>query len=230
MQDPDVPARPLVPEPVSLLARVQQLRSDPRVAVALVALAVIAGVVVWVRTSNGAAAPPAADAVANGTTVASASDSTSTTVASGLVVHVVGAVQSSGVVELLAGARVRDAVVAAGGAADDADLQRLNLAAPVTDGQRIAVPRIGEPDPAPVAGENPGGTTGGGTEVPAGPLNLNTASATELEILPGIGPTLAEAIIREREKRGGFDAVDDLKEVRGIGEGRFADIRDLVTV
>ena len=66
--------------------------------------------------------------------------------------------------------------------------------------------------------------------MPAGPLNLNTATATELETLPGIGPTLAEAIVREREKRGGFEAVDDLKQVRGIGEGRFADIRDLVTV
>ncbi len=174
MQDPDVPARPPAPEPVSLLERVQQLRSDPRVAVALVALAVIAGVVVWVRTSSGAAVPPpAADAAANGTTVASASDPTSTstasgTLASGLVVHVVGAVQSSGVVELLAGARVRDAVVAAGGAADDADLQRLNLAAPVTDGQRIAVPRIGEPDPAPVAGENPGATAGAAPKCPPG--------------------------------------------------------------
>ena len=65
---------------------------------------------------------------------------------------------------------------------------------------------------------------------PAGPLDLNTATATDLETLPGIGPTLAEAIVRQREKMGRFTSVDDLKQVRGIGEGRFADIRDLVRV
>jgi competence protein ComEA len=104
-------------------------------------------------------------------------------------------------------------------------VERLNLAAPIADGQRIAVPRIGMPDPAPVAGEAP---IGGGTGT--GPLDLNTATATDLETLPGIGPTLAEAIVRERERRGGFASVEDLKQVRGIGEARFADIRELVVV
>ena len=100
----------------------------------------------------------------------------------------------------------------------------------MSDGKRIAVPRIGEPGPAPVAGEVGGDATGPDAAAPAGPLNLNTATAAELEELPGIGPTLAAAIVREREKLGGFETVDDLKQVRGIGEGRFADIRELVTV
>ena len=65
---------------------------------------------------------------------------------------------------------------------------------------------------------------------PSGPLDLNTATATDLETLPGIGPTLAEAIVRQREKMGRFQSVDDLKQVRGIGEGRFADIKELVRV
>ena len=139
--------------------------------------------------------------------------------------HVVGAVRTPGVVELDSGARVRDALAAAGGPADDADVDRLNLAAPVTDGERVAVPRRGEPDPVPVAGD---ATANGGA--PSGPLDLNTATATDLETLPGIGPTLAEAIVRQREKMGRFQSVDDLKQVRGIGEGRFADIKELVRV
>ena len=124
---------------------------------------------------------------------------------------------------------MRDAVAAAGGAADDADLERLNLAAPVTDGQRIAVPRLGDPAPPTAAGD-PSASGSSSNGAPAGPIDLNTATATDLETLPGIGPTLADAIVREREKLGGFKSVDDLKQVRGIGEGRFADIRDLVTL
>ena len=150
----------------------------------------------------------------------------STTTPPRALVHVVGAVRTPGVVELDGGARVRDALAAAGGPADDADVERLNLAAPVTDGERLAVPRIGEPDPAPRRRRRPTPSDG----APAGPLDLNTATATDLETLPGIGPTLAEAIVRQREKMGRFKSVDDLKQVRGIGEGRFADIRDLVRV
>jgi competence protein ComEA len=170
--------------------------------------------------------PAAAQAATDVTTSAPSGAATTTSTAS-LLVHVVGAVRASGVVELAAGARVRDAVAAAGGPADDADLQQMNLAAPVADGQRIAVPRVGEaaapPAPSGAAPDPAGGA-------PTGPLNLNTATSTELEALPGIGPTLADAIVREREKLGGFKTIDDLKQVRGIGDARFEDIRDLVTV
>ena len=210
---------------VPLSERVQQWRSDPRVAAAVIAVVLLAAVAVWIRSTAAGSSPPAPSNI----TAAPASVAAPTTAKAGPMVHVVGAVRASGVVELPPGKRARHAVAAAGGAADDADLERLNLAAPVTDGQRIAVPRVGEP--APIAGaSDPSASASGNSGAPAGPLDLNTATATDLETLPGIGPTLAEAIVREREKLGGFKSVDDLKQVRGIGEARFADIRDLVTL
>ncbi len=224
--DPDALARPPAPAArVPLSERVQLWRSDPRVAAAVVAVVLLAALAVWIRSTAAGSAPPAPSSI----TAATGAPSAPTTAKAGPMVHVVGAVRASGVVELSPGARVRDAVAAAGGAADDADLERLNLAAPVTDGQRIAVPRVGDPAPAAAAGD-PSAAGSGSNGAPAGPLDLNAASATDLETLPGIGPTLADAIVREREKLGGFKSVEDLKQVRGIGEARFADIRDLVTV
>lgn len=219
---PEDLARPLAPAiRPTLLERVQELRDDSRVALAIVLIVIVAAGVVWFRSSGSDAAPRTSTTV-DGSSVPAASP---TTIPTHAVVHVVGAVRAPGVVELEADARVRDALAAAGGPADDADVERLNLAAPITDGQRIAVPKIGAPDPAPIAGD---ASVGGDTA--AGPLNLNMATAGDLEALPGIGPTLAEAIVRERERRGGFSSVEDLKQVRGIGEARFADIRELVSV
>jgi len=125
---------------------------------------------------------------------------------------------------------VIDALEAAGGGLADADLDRLNLAALLIDGQQVLVARVGDPLRPAATGAGTGTTGTGDTGVPTGPLNLNTASATEIETLPGIGPVLAAAIIREREKRGGFSSVNELREVDGIGEKRFSDLRDLVTV
>jgi competence protein ComEA len=124
---------------------------------------------------------------------------------------------------------VIDAIEAAGGGVPDADLNRLNLAAKVADGQRILVQRVSEAAPAgPSAGGSSG--AGGGAADPSGLVNLNSATQPELEALPGIGPTLAEAIIAERERRGGFRSVNELRDVRGIGEKRFADLKDKVTI
>jgi competence protein ComEA len=224
--DPDAVARPPAPAArVSLSERVQQWRSDPRVAAAVVVVVVLAAAAVWVRSTAAGSSPPGPSPIS----AAPAAAAPSTTAKAGPMVHVVGAVRASGVVQLPPGARVRDAVAAAGGAADDADLERLNLAAPVTDGQRIAVPRLGDPAPPAPAGD-PSAAGSGRSGAPVGPIDLNTATASDLETLPGIGPTLADAIVREREKRGGFKSVDDLKQVRGIGEARFAEIRDLVTL
>jgi competence protein ComEA len=142
-------------------------------------------------------------------------------------VHVAGAVAKPGVYDLDAGARVIDAIEAAGGGAPDADLNRLNLAAKVADGQRVLVQRVGEAAPA---GSASPGASGGGSADPSGLVSLNSATQVELEALPGIGPTLAEAIITEREGRGGFRSVNELRDVRGIGEKRFADLKDKVTI
>lgn len=207
-------------------AWLERARSDPRFAAAAIVLVVVAAAAAWVRSAAGgpSPAPPVPPA---STTAAPAP---ATTAVARVLVHVVGAVARAGVVELVAGARVHDAIAAAGGAAADADLARLNLAAPLADGQRIAVPRVGEAltaAPGDAAAPLPGAP--GGAEA-TGPLNLNTATATQLEELPGIGPTLAAAILAERERRGGFARVEDLRAVRGIGEQRFADLRGLVTV
>jgi competence protein ComEA len=159
-----------------------------------------------------------------------------------VVVDVVGAVRRSGVVRLRPGARVVDALAAAGGATADADLVRLNLAAPVADGARIAVPRLGAPapevDPAAVTGAPPSGDgTGTGIGIgtgaspsPASPVDLNTAGAEQLDALPGIGPATAAAIIADREAHGPFRSVDDLGRVRGIGDAKLEQLRGLVMV
>jgi competence protein ComEA len=196
----------------------ERWRRDPRVAIGVVVLVIIGAAVAWIRVGSSAAPAPAAP-------TSSVVPSPSSSAPAVALVHVVGAVVAPGVVELDAGARVLDALTAAGGATPDADLQRLNLAAPVADGQRVAVPRIGEALPPPVEGSADPGLGG-----PSGLVNLNTATAAELEALPGIGPALAGAIVAERETRGRFESVEDLKQVRGIGEQRFADLKDLVTV
>lgn len=137
-----------------------------------------------------------------------------------LTVHVAGSVSHPGVVLLEEGDRVIDAITAAGGPLPEADLERLNLAQTVQDGQKITVPVRGE-------GEN---TAEGGADSVVERINLNTASRSELEGLPGIGPTLAERIISYREKKGGYGSVEELKQVSGIGEKKFEEIRDLVEI
>ena len=137
-------------------------------------------------------------------------------------VHVGGAVRTPGLYELAMGARVDDAVRAAGGVLEDADLDALNLAARVKDGEKVLVPtESGEGEPA-------AGSAGGGEQ--GGLLNLNTASVSDLETLPGIGPALAQRILDYREKNGGFRAVEDLLEVPGIGAKKFEELREHVTV
>lgn len=153
-------------------------------------------------------------------------------------VHVSGAVASPGVYSLAAGARVVDAVELAG-PLPEADIQALNLAAPLIDGQKIVVPRAGEA-PAGTGVSGPGlggpvapGLAGGGQLAFPGTgskVNINTASQAELETLPGIGPSLAQRIIDYRTRNGPFRAPEDLKNVSGIGDKRFEQLKDLITV
>jgi competence protein ComEA len=227
--------------------RLADWRHDARFGiVVLIGVALIAGVI-WYRVGIGGAsagesgeAPAAVSTTAPSTTLA---DSTAPGIGPGtgtatkaqsstIAVHVAGAVNHPGVVELRTGARVIDAVEAVGGALADGDLDRLNLAAKVADGQRVYVAKVGQPDVG--AGGDGSGAAGsddgaGGTTT-AGKVNLNTATQAQLEELPGIGPTYAQAIVAERQRRGGFTSVNDLRSVRGIGDKRFADLAPLVTV
>ena len=154
-----------------------------------------------------------------------------------VVVHVTGAVSSPGVVTLPPGSRVTDAINAVGGASADADTEQLNLARVLSDGEQIRVPRIGEvlPDPAPQPGGDaasgartaPGKSGDGGA---SGTVNINTASASELEKLPGIGPALAQRIVEYRDSHGPFASVDSLTDVPGIGKAKLEGLREQATV
>lgn len=159
-----------------------------------------------------------------------------------LVVDVVGAVARPGVHELPAGSRVADAIDAAGGLTADADRIRLNLAEPLTDGSRVWVPAFGEmsgPDLVPVvtgpgagggASGGAGGGAGGDPQGGSGAVDINTADAAALESLPGIGPSLATAIVEHRLRNGPFTSVDELIEVSGIGPVKLEQIRPRAAV
>jgi competence protein ComEA len=147
-------------------------------------------------------------------------------------VHVSGAVTHPGLVTLPTGGRVGDAVVAAGGLTGDADTARVNLARALVDGEQVHLPRVGEDPPEPVA---PAGTSLPETGAPSGatadaPLDLNRASAAELDELPGIGPSRAAAIVEHRERHGPFAVPGDLRAVPGIGEVTFQNLAPLVVV
>jgi competence protein ComEA len=164
-------------------------------------------------------------------------------------VHVVGQVQRPGVFTMPAGSRVSDAVAKAG-VRTGADLAAINLARPLVDGEQLRVPRPGEvlaggpgtggagtggtaAGGAGVGGAGGGAAAGGATATGAGasgPVNLNSATAAQLEDLPGVGPVLAQRIIDWRTEHGRFASVDELGEVSGIGEKIFATLQPKVTV
>ncbi|MHA6512079.1 ComEA family DNA-binding protein [Tessaracoccus sp. Z1128] len=141
-------------------------------------------------------------------------------------VHVAGAVVQPGVVSLAEGSIVQDAIAAAGGLDGGADPAQLNLAAPVSDGMQIL---IGTEDQPQGEVHGPAATSGGGSEGD-GAVDLNSASASELESLPGIGPVTAGSIVAWREENGGFTVIEELQEVSGIGPKTFEKLRALVRV
>jgi competence protein ComEA len=236
MSDP-----PAVPRPAAssgggaLTERLHALRGDARVGIAVLVCVSVAAGVAWFRSGIAPGPPAAKPTASSSSTVQTTTSAAATTTApAGIVVDVVGAVRAPGVVSLAGGSRVVDAIRAAGGAMPGADLQRLNLAAKLDDGARVAVPLFGQPPPAidpgavsSSASPSSGGSTAGNGD-PNAPVNVNTATETQLEDLPGIGPTLAAAIVAERERNGPFRSADDLTRVHGIGDGRLAQLRDFV--
>lgn len=141
-----------------------------------------------------------------------------------VIVYISGAVRAPDVYELPEAARVKDLVLAAGGLAEEADPDRINLAERLSDGQHVYVPRVGGPAHA------PGAPAQGDAAGAATLLDLNTASAADLDGLAGIGPALAARIIEHRAANGPFRAVEELQEVRGIGPALIAQIAPLITV
>jgi comEA protein len=265
---PEVPApavpevgrhrRPAPPKPTILTVPValRGVRARPRrlavlgVLVLLVAAAVVLGVrVAWARSvaqpqpiAAAAHGPPGGLVARTAPAAFAATAATGMpTAAAVLLVHVVGQVRHPGVARLPPGARVLDAVQAAGGAMSSADLDHLNLARPVADGEQIVVPKPGESIPgggAPGAGgASAGGASAGsagqaptGARSAGGLVDLNTADASALDSLPGVGPVLAQRILDWRTEHGRFSSVDELGEVSGIGDKLLARIGPKVRI
>lgn len=153
-----------------------------------------------------------------------------------IAVHITGEVKKEGIIYLEKGARIVDAIKSAGGETNDADLSQVNLAYELQDGQKIYIPNKKEKISQYIT-ENSGNNViieennalsnqKGGNEK----VNINTATQDELDSLPGIGPSLAERIINYREENGNFKSTDELQNVKGIGEAKYADIKDRITV
>lgn len=245
------PERPLPPPPtlaelfgvIGERLRLRHPSFDATRAVLAVAALVGLGGMLWTLTTNphgsGQAAPIRIETPSTSTTTSLTV--TTTTVPATLVVDVAGAVTHPGPVRVAHGARVSDAIAAAGGARADADLERVDRAAKITDGQRVYVPRRGQtqipevvgatgPPPAEADPSVSAGDAAAGSGAAQAPVNLNTADATELDTLPGVGPATARAILDHRTRNGPFENVEQLLEVKGIGPAKLADMRSRVTV
>lgn len=223
----------------------RRLGLDGRIVVWALAALVAAGAAAWLlrpapapleeTLPTASSAPAGGDALAP-TPIAPAAGASTTAPLTELVAHAAGAVAHPGVYRLDPAGRVDDLVRAAGGLTPDADGARINLAAPLSDGARVYVPRVGEEAPPPLAGPDvPAGPvgadgSGAGPDGPAALVDLNTADEAELDELPGVGPATAGAIIGYRTEHGGFTSVEELLEVRGIGDAKMAEIGPLVTV
>jgi competence protein ComEA len=243
---PELPPRPQPPHSaVEALTGWLRWFGPGRLVVGAVSVVIVVGGAAWLLRAppptTEASLPVAATGAPPDRTLPPPSTSPGTTSGSpsagtaappSIVVHIAGAVAAPGVHALAPTARVADAVTAAGGAAPDADLDAVNLAAALVDGQRVYVPRLGEVDPASVPSGVPVVDGGGaaGPATPSGPVDLNTATAADLEALPGVGPATATAIVDDRTRNGPFASVDDLDRVSGIGPAKLDALRELVTV
>jgi competence protein ComEA len=232
--DPETEASTVDPGPIrSVLDRwspvgLRGARADPgrRGAAVLVLVAVVTALLVAVLVWRGrprpeALAPPPA------TATVSVAAGPSAAAAAPLVVAVTGKVRHPGVVTVPSGARVIDAVKAAGGVVPGADLAMLNLARKLADGELVAVGVAAPPGAGSAADPAGAGAPAGPA---SGPVDLNTATVAELDTLPGVGPVLAQRILDWRTEHGQFASVDQLADVPGIGDSRMAQLRDLVRV
>lgn len=145
-------------------------------------------------------------------------------------VYVTGAVNFPGVIELEEGARIQDAIKLAGGAKEDANLEKVNLAYCLEDGQKLYIPNIGENEVEYISTENGDNVIEKNPNSNNSKVNINTGGVEELKALPGVGDLLAQKIIDYREENGKFKTVDDLKNVSGIGDKKFESMKEYVSV
>jgi competence protein ComEA len=227
--DPSSPIEPFrpLPDPTlreradALVDRVRSMTGLARAALAVAAsIAVAVVAVVLLRPAGADTAPEDSLPRASAAAPASSAPVAPSTV---VVVQAAGAVVHPGLFRLPSGARVDDLVQAAGGLAADADPDRVNLAALLTDGEKVYVPRVGEAIPPDAGGAAASSSS-------SGPIDLNTATIAQLDTLPGVGPATAQAIVDYRSQHGRFHSVDELLNVRGIGQAKLDEIRALVRV
>ena len=160
-----------------------------------------------------------------------------------IIIHITGAIQNPGIVKLLTGSRIADAINSAGGFTDDADISSINLAFKLDDGQKIYIPRIGENDLISSV-DNSYISSNSGTSIVSADnysslnsinssnsdlININSATQTELETIPGVGPSTALNIIQYRNQNGYFTSIDEIKNVNGIGDAKFENIKNYIT-
>ncbi len=153
-----------------------------------------------------------------------------------IIIHVTGAVKNPGIVRLKEGSRIEDAIEAAGGLTENADITDVNLAYILDDGIKLKIPNISDEEVTEEDiliennGENIIEDTTNGTSSSSGMININKASQTELETLPGIGSSLATKIIEYREQNGKFGSIEEIKNVSGIGESKYENLKDFICV
>jgi competence protein ComEA len=188
---------------------VHELLAGRRRAIAAAVLLVVAALLVVRQLGSHAAAPPVPPLVHPRVHAAARAQ---------LVVDVVGAVRRPGLLHLAGGTRIADAIAAAGGMTPKADDTLVNLAAPLADGEQVVVPVLG-------AG---GAAAGGAAGAPTAPVDLNSATAEQLDALPGVGPSTAAKIIAFRLAHGPFRSVEELDAVPGIGPARIEQLKGLV--
>ena len=227
---------PIVPVPPPAASALAALNPGRRAVKALAAVAavvaLIAGFVVWRSQPHAemvaaSTSSPAATATSVAPTVRAGESPTPPSSAATIVVAISGHVRRPGLVRLPADARVADAIAAAGGVLPGTDLSFVNLARKVSDGELIVIgitPSPGQTFDSGAADPSASGSASGGL------VDINTATATQLDALPGIGPALAQRIIDYRTQHGAFRSVNQLEQVPGIGDSKFADIKDLVTI
>lgn len=149
-----------------------------------------------------------------------------------IVIHITGEVEEEGVIELEKGARISDAIEEAGGTTEEADLSNVNLAYSLSDGQKVKIPNINEKDEEMIVVEEKTGDNIiiEGNKSKEEKININKAAQTEIETLPGIGPSTALKIINYRNEHGKFKNIEDIKNVSGIGDSKFENIKEYICV